>query len=89
MQPETSSNQTLVHKVQQGDSKAVDLLVSKYQYNVIGLIGRYVQDKYEMLNVYQNSFIRIRARLVIDSFRGEIAFHTWLYPIVVNKLKTI
>lgn len=85
MQHETSSDQALVLKVQQGDSKAFDLLVSKYQYKVIGLIGRYVQDKHEALDVAQESFIK--AYRAIDSFRGDSAFYTWLYRIAVNTAK--
>lgn len=85
MQHETSSDQALVQKVQQGDSKAFDLLVLKYQYKVIGLIGRYVQDKHEVLDVAQDSFIK--AYRAIDSFRGESAFYTWLYRIAVNTAK--
>ncbi|REG82853.1 RNA polymerase sigma factor RpoE [Marinomonas pollencensis] len=85
MQHETSSDQALVQKVQQGDSKAFDLLVLKYQYKVIGLIGRYVQDKHEVLDVAQESFIK--AYRAIDSFRGESAFYTWLYRIAVNTAK--
>lgn len=85
MQPETSSDQALVKKVQQGDKKAFDLLVLKYQYKVIGLIGRYVQDKHEVLDVAQDSFIK--AYRAIHSFRGDSAFYTWLYRIAVNTAK--
>lgn len=85
MQPETSSDQALVEKVKQGDKRAFDLLVVKYQYKVIGLIGRYVQDRSEALDVAQESFIK--AYRAIDSFRGESAFYTWLYRIAVNTAK--
>ncbi|WP_394182524.1 RNA polymerase sigma factor RpoE [Marinomonas posidonica] len=85
MQHETSSDQTLVEKVQQGDKRAFDLLVMKYQYKVMGLIGRYIQDKSEVLDVAQESFIK--AYRSINSFRGESAFYTWLYRIAVNTAK--
>ena len=85
MQHETSSDQALVEKVQQGDKRAFDLLVAKYQYKVIGLIGRYVQDRSEVLDVAQDSFIK--AYRAIGSFRGESAFYTWLYRIAVNTAK--
>ncbi|MBJ7536918.1 RNA polymerase sigma factor RpoE [Marinomonas transparens] len=85
MQHETSSDQALVERVQQGDKQAFDLLVAKYQYKVIGLIGRYVQDKHEVLDVAQESFIK--AYRAIGSFRGESAFYTWLYRIAVNTAK--
>ncbi|SBS25878.1 ECF RNA polymerase sigma-E factor [Marinomonas spartinae] len=85
MLSETSSDQALVEKVQQGDKRAFDLLVAKYQYKVIGLIGRYVQDKNEVLDIAQESFVK--AYRAIDSFRGESAFYTWLYRIAVNTSK--
>lgn len=85
MQGETSSDQALVERVQQGDKRAFDLLVIKYQYKVIGLIGRYVQDRSEALDVAQESFIK--AYRSIGTFRGESAFYTWLYRIAVNTAK--
>ncbi len=85
MQHETSSDQALVEKVQQGDNRAFDLLVAKYQYKVVSLIGRYVQDRSEALDVAQESFIK--AYRAIGNFRGESAFYTWLYRIAVNTAK--
>lgn len=85
MQHETSSDRTLVERVQQGDKRAFDLLVVKYQYKVVGLIGRYVNDRSEALDVAQESFIK--AYRAIGSFRGESAFYTWLYRIAVNTAK--
>ena len=85
MQPKTSSDQALVEKVQQGDKRAFDLLVGKYQYKVVALIGRYVQDRHEALDVAQERFIK--AYRAIGSFRGESAFYTWLYRIAVNTAK--
>ena len=81
----SSSDQVLVERVQQGDKRAFDLLVAKYQYKVMGLIGRYVNDKHEVMDVAQDSFIK--AYRAIDSFRGESAFYTWLYRIAVNTAK--
>ncbi|ADZ90146.1 RNA polymerase sigma factor RpoE [Marinomonas mediterranea] len=85
MQEETSNDKALVKRVQQGDKRAFDLLVAKYQHKVAALIGRYIQDKHEVLDVSQDSFIK--AYRAIDSFRGESAFYTWLYRIAVNTAK--
>lgn len=85
MPHKTSSDQALVERVQQGDKQAFDLLVAKYQYKVIGLIGRYVHDRSEALDVAQDSFIK--AYRAIGNFRGESAFYTWLYRIAVNTAK--
>ncbi|RDL44755.1 RNA polymerase sigma factor RpoE [Marinomonas piezotolerans] len=85
MQHDTSSDEALVKRVQTGDKRAFDLLVLKYQHKVAALISRYVQDKHEVLDVAQDSFIK--AYRAIDSFRGDSAFYTWLYRIAVNTAK--
>src|SRR5210317_24459 len=79
------SDQILVERVQAGDKSAFDLLVKRYQHKIIGLIGRYVQDQSEALDVAQETFIK--AYKALDSFRGESAFYTWLYRIATNTAK--
>lgn len=80
-----ATDQILVERVQAGDKSAFDLLVKRYQHKVIGLIGRYVQDQAEALDVAQETFIK--AYKALDSFRGESAFYTWLYRIATNTAK--
>jgi len=80
-----ATDQILVERVQAGDKSAFDLLVKRYQHKVIGLIGRYVQDQAEALDVAQETFIK--AYRALDSFRGESAFYTWLYRIATNTAK--
>ena len=80
-----ATDQILVERVQAGDKGAFDLLVKRYQHKVIGLIGRYVQDQAEALDVAQETFIK--AYKALDSFRGESAFYTWLYRIAANTAK--
>ena len=75
----------LVRRVQQGDSKAFDLLVRKYQHRIVGLIGRYVSDWSECQDVAQETFLR--AYRAIGNFRGDAQFYTWLHRIAVNTAK--
>jgi len=79
------TDQILVERVQAGEKAAFDLLVKRYQHKVIGLIGRYVQDHSEALDVAQETFIK--AYRALDNFRGESAFYTWLYRIATNTAK--
>jgi len=79
------TDQVLVERVQAGDKSAFDLLVKRYQHKIIGLIGRYVQDQSETLDVAQETFIK--AYKALESFRGESAFYTWLYRIATNTAK--
>lgn len=82
---EQSVDQALVERVQQGDKQAFDALVRKYQHKIAKLIGRYVSDQSEVLDVAQETFIK--AYRALPSFRGESAFYTWLYRIAINTAK--
>ncbi len=75
----------LVELAQAGDRHAFDLLVLKYQHKVANLIGRYIRDPSEVMDVTQDSFLK--AYRALAGFRGESAFYTWLYRIAVNTVK--
>lgn len=81
---EQLTDQALVERVQQGDKKAFNLLVSRYQNRVAGLLTRYISPN-DIPDVVQESFIK--AYRSIGSFRGDSAFYTWLYRIAVNTAK--
>lgn len=72
----------LVERVQRGDKKAFDLLVLKYQRKVMRLLARMIRDPSEIEDVAQEAFIK--AYRALPQFRGESAFYTWLYRIVLN-----
>lgn len=75
----------LVARVQAGDKRAFELLVSKYQRKILRLISRLVRDSAEAEDVAQDTFIK--AYRALPQFRGESAFYTWLYRIAVNTAK--
>ena len=81
---EQLTDQALVERVQQGEKKAFNLLVSRYQNRVAGLLTRYVSPN-DIPDVVQESFIK--AYRSIGAFRGDSAFYTWLYRIAVNTAK--
>ncbi len=82
---ERSTDQELVRRAQAGDRRAFDLLVLKYQQKVANLIGRYIREPAEVLDVTQDAFLK--AYRALEGFRGESAFYTWLYRIAVNTVK--
>ncbi len=82
---ERETDRDLVRRTQAGDRRAFDLLVLKYQQRVVSLIGRYIRDQTEALDLAQETFIK--AYRALPSFRGESAFYTWLYRIAVNTVK--
>ncbi|GEK48928.1 RNA polymerase sigma factor RpoE [Halomonas pacifica] len=79
------TDQRLVERAQQGDTRAFDLLVKKYQHKILGLIGRYVHDQAEVQDVAQEAFIK--AYRALGKFRAESAFYTWMYRIAINTAK--
>jgi RNA polymerase sigma-70 factor (ECF subfamily) len=82
---EREIDQLLVERVQRGDKKAFELLVSKYQRKLMRLVSRLVHDQAEAEDVVQESFIKAYRALV--NFRGDAAFYTWLYRIGINTAK--
>ena len=75
----------LVERVKQGDVRAFEMLVVKYQRRIERLIGRMVRDGDLVADIAQETFIR--AYRALPQFRAESAFYTWLYRIAVNTAK--
>ena len=82
---EAEVDQMLVERVQKGDRRAFDLLINKYQHRIVSLVGRYVNDPADAMDVAQDAFIK--AYRAIGRFRGDSAFYTWLYRIAINTAK--
>ena len=80
--PEQDIDLRLVKRVQEGDKKAFDLLVLKYQRKVMSIIARLVRQPAEIEDIAQETFIKVYR--AIPNFKGESAFYTWLYRIAVN-----
>ena len=79
------TDRALVVRVQQGDKRAFDLLVKKYQHKVLTVVGRYISDHSEAQDVTQEAFIK--AYRALPKFRGDSAFYTWIYRIAINTAK--
>lgn len=79
------ADQLLVERVQQGDKRAFDLLVLKYQHKIIAVVHRYVRDSADVNDVTQEAFIK--AYRALANFRGDSAFYTWMYRIAINTAK--
>jgi RNA polymerase sigma-70 factor, ECF subfamily len=78
-------DQQLVLRAQQGEKRAYELLVMKYQRKLGRLLSRFVRDPAEVEDVTQEAFIK--AYRALPSFRGDSAFYTWLYRIAINTAK--
>ncbi len=85
MTPIVDADAALIERVKQGDKRAFEMLVVKYQRRIERLIGRMVRDVDLVPDIAQETFIR--AYRAIPKFRGDSQFYTWLYRIAVNTAK--
>ena len=79
------ADKALVDRVKNGDKRAFDLLVLKYQQKVANIVARYIHDSSEVFDVSQEAFLK--AYRALPKFRGDSAFYTWLYRIATNTAK--
>lgn len=77
----------LVRRAKEGDSSAFEALVRNHQDEVFTLAMRLVNKHDLAADVSQEAFIR--AWRALPKFRGDAAFSTWLYRIVVNTAWTL
>ena len=75
----------IIENVLNGDKNAYNLLVVKYQYKVLNVVGKYIYEPADREDIAQQAFIK--AYEALPSFRGDSEFYTWLYRIVVNCAK--
>jgi len=72
----------LVRLAQDGDVRAFEALVVKYQRRLAKHVSRYLRSADDIEDVVQEAFIR--AYRGLPSFRRDSAFYTWLYRIATN-----
>jgi RNA polymerase sigma-70 factor (ECF subfamily) len=78
----TLSDTVLINKAQNGDESAFNELVYRYDRNVLALTLKYVNDRDDAKDIYQEVFLRVFRGLKNFKFKSE--FSTWLYRITVN-----
>lgn len=77
-------DEQLVARAQNGDTRAFEMLVRKYQHKIVQLVSRLVGDA-DAPDVAQETFIK--AYRALGGFQGNSAFYTWLYRIGINTAK--
>lgn len=76
----------LIQRFNQGDIRAFEVLVTKYQRRVASLINKTVHNAAVAEELTQEVFLR--AYRALANFRFESAFSTWLYTIARNTATT-
>ena len=80
--PVDTDDQALIGRCRDGDVAAFEPLVEKYRERVWRLAFNVLRDREDAWDVAQEAFIR--AWQALPSFRGQSAFYTWLFRIVMN-----
>jgi len=77
-----TADQVLIERCRNGDVAAFEPLVAKYRDRAWRLAFNVLHDREEAWDAAQDAFIR--AWQALPSFRGQSAFYTWLFRIVMN-----
>ncbi len=72
----------LVQRVREGDRKAFQALVERYQKRVFGMSLGMLKDRDEAEDAAQEVFLRVHRHL--EHFKGDSAFSTWVFRITSN-----
>lgn len=81
MKPDT--DQELIAKTLQGQTKAYGVLVLRYQDFIYTIVLRIVKKKEEAEEIAQDTFVKAYEKL--SSFQGTSKFSSWLYSIAYRK----
>jgi RNA polymerase sigma-70 factor (ECF subfamily) len=79
-------DRTLVAEAAAGSREAFDELVRRYQARIYGLARTLTGGDADAEDLVQETFVR--AFRAVRGFRCESSFHTWLYRIAVNVMKS-
>jgi RNA polymerase sigma-70 factor, ECF subfamily len=77
-----ADDRTLIERAQASDRSAFELLVQRYDRQVLRLALNVLGSAEDARDVYQEAFLKIYRNL--HRFRFECAFYTWIYRIVTN-----
>jgi len=72
----------LVERAADNDHKAFQVLVERYQRKAYTVAFGILRNEDEAMDVTQDAFVKVYKAL--PRFKGQAAFYTWLYRIVVN-----
>ena len=78
----TVTETELIINAQQGNIEAFESLIYKYDKNVLSLALKYVNNRDDAKDIYQEVFLRVFKGLKRFQFKSE--FSTWLFRITTN-----
>ena len=81
--PDYQADPELVRAARDGDMRAYDQLIQRYQGRIYSTIYHMTSNHEDANDLAQDTFIK--AYSVLKSFKGDSSFYTWIYRIAVNK----
>ena len=81
--PDYHADPELVRAAREGDMRAYDQLIQRYQGRIYSTIYHMTSNHEDANDLAQDTFIK--AYSVLKSFKGDSSFYTWIYRIAVNK----
>jgi RNA polymerase sigma-70 factor (ECF subfamily) len=79
----TDMDEQFVNRVQQGDRKAFEMLVARYERPVFSAVYRLVRDFDDAADITQTAFLKAYRK--IATCQPAAKFFSWLYRIAVNE----
>jgi RNA polymerase sigma-70 factor, ECF subfamily len=79
----TSDEAALVAQAREGDAKAFNELVGRYERKIFRLAQHVTQNREDAEDVLQETFLKAYEHL--DQFKGDSKFYTWIVRIAVNQ----
>ena len=77
-----ADEQQLIRQAKDGSADAFRILVERYMKHAYNVAYSFVNNHDDAEDISQEAFVRVYRSL--RSFRGDSAFTTWLYRIIVN-----
>jgi len=82
-EPPPPDDSKLVAAAREGDMRAYDELIRRYQDRIYGTIYHMTSNHEDANDLAQETFIK--AFQALKNFKGDSSFYTWVYRIAVNK----
>ena len=78
------TDQKLAERIKRRDSKAMKALYDRYAGFLTAVCSRYIENREDVKDLMQDSFIRIFSSIGSFEYRGEGSLKAWMSRIVIN-----
>ncbi|HQE83012.1 MAG TPA: sigma-70 family RNA polymerase sigma factor [Candidatus Hydrogenedentes bacterium] len=79
---EQPTDEALAERARDGDTRAFEMLVKRYQQPLFNYIRRMIGNASDAEDLFQDTFMKVYSHL--ERFRPEGSFRGWLYRIATN-----